>query len=119
MFNNEHPLLDELNAASNPMICIGQDVFTREDGRDLVKMLEKVSAENNVIREDWNGLNIMLRDSSKAGAYDIGLGRLPDSEVKLRNSKLIWLLGCDRLNVPDIPEDAFVIYQGHHGDEGA
>jgi len=31
-------------------------------------MLEKISVENNVIREDWNGFNIMLKDSSKAGA---------------------------------------------------
>lgn len=82
-------------------------------------MLEKIGVNNNVVRDDWNGLNIMLKDSSQGGAYDLGLGNLADSNTKLINSKLIWLLGADRINVPDIPEDAFVIYQGHHGDEGA
>jgi len=33
-----------------------------------MKMLEKIGIDNKVVREDWNGLNIMLKDSSKAGA---------------------------------------------------
>jgi NADH dehydrogenase (ubiquinone) Fe-S protein 1 len=33
--------------------------------------------------------------------------------------KVIYLLGCDDFDEADIPEDAFVIYQGTHGDKGA
>lgn len=28
-------------------------------------------------------------------------------------------MGCDSIRPNDIPEDAFVVYQGTHGDEGA
>lgn len=29
------------------------------------------------------------------------------------------MLGADEISAKDIPKDAFVVYQGHHGDEGA
>jgi NADH dehydrogenase (ubiquinone) Fe-S protein 1 len=31
----------------------------------------------------------------------------------------MWLLGADEISASDIPKDAFVVYQGHHGDRGA
>jgi NADH dehydrogenase (ubiquinone) Fe-S protein 1 len=34
-------------------------------------------------------------------------------------AKVVYLLGADNFRKEDIPEDAFVIYQGHSGDEGA
>lgn len=34
-------------------------------------------------------------------------------------SKVVFLLGADDFDHQEIPEDAFVIYQGHTGDEGA
>jgi NADH dehydrogenase (ubiquinone) Fe-S protein 1 len=33
--------------------------------------------------------------------------------------KFVWLLGADEFAASDIPKDAFVVYQGHHGDRGA
>lgn len=32
---------------------------------------------------------------------------------------MVWLLGADEISQSDVPSDAFVIYQGHHGDRGA
>ena len=32
---------------------------------------------------------------------------------------MVYILGCDNIRPEDIPEDAFVVYQGTHGDEGA
>ena len=37
-----------------------------------------------------------------------------------KSPKVVFLLGADNhLNTKDIPSDAFVIYIGSHGDEGA
>jgi NADH dehydrogenase (ubiquinone) Fe-S protein 1 len=47
------------------------------------------------------------------------LGIAPYNKNLTKNSKLVYLLGADDVRVDDIPEDAFVIYQGHTGDEGA
>jgi len=33
--------------------------------------------------------------------------------------KFIYLLNADEINPESIPQDAFVVYQGHHGDLGA
>jgi NADH dehydrogenase (ubiquinone) Fe-S protein 1 len=34
-------------------------------------------------------------------------------------AKFVYLLGADEVSPRDIPKDAFVVYQGHHGDVGA
>jgi NADH dehydrogenase (ubiquinone) Fe-S protein 1 len=53
-------------------------------------------------------------DASKPGALDIGITtRKPNP-----NAKLVFLLGADNFRHEDIPEDAYVIYMGHTGDEG-
>ncbi len=39
---------------------------------------------------------------------------------KVENPKVIFLLGCDNNITPsDIPKNAFVVYIGSHGDQGA
>lgn len=43
----------------------------------------------------------------------------PSPEVAQTTPKMIWLLGADEIAQSEIPKDAFVIYQGHHGDRGA
>jgi NADH dehydrogenase (ubiquinone) Fe-S protein 1 len=37
----------------------------------------------------------------------------------MKGKKLVYLLGADEFREEDIPEDAFVIYQGASGDKGA
>lgn len=37
----------------------------------------------------------------------------------MEKPEIVYILGSDNLRTEDIPEDAFVIYQGSHGDEGA
>lgn len=45
---------------------------------------------------------------------------MPNAHTEsLADSKVVYLLGADQLSAADIPSDAFVIYQGHHGDVGA
>jgi len=120
MFKKEHPLLEELQKSKFPTICIGNDIQQRSDFNDIYKMLEKISLENNVIREDWNGFNIMLTESSMPGAFDIGIGSLPESKKNnLSEFDLIWLVNCDKVNLSTANKNTFIIYQGHHGDEGA
>jgi len=50
------------------------------------------------------------------GALDIGISK---KSVDLKKQKVIYILGCDDIRASDIPDDAFVVYQGTHGDEGA
>jgi NADH dehydrogenase (ubiquinone) Fe-S protein 1 len=45
--------------------------------------------------------------------------KLYDANRSNKKPKVVFLLGCDDFNENDIPSDAFVIYQGTHGDKGA
>ena len=58
------------------------------------------------------------RRPSRAGAYEVGF-TTPSPEVTETTPKFVWLLAADEVNAADIPKNAFVVYQGHHGDKGA
>ncbi len=64
----------------------------------------------------WNGFNVLHKESSKVGALDIGLA---SKSLQSKKPKVVYIVGCDSIRSEDIPQDAFVIYQGTHGDEGA
>lgn len=67
--------------------------------------------------EHWNGFNILHNDVGRLSALELGItSKTPDQVEK---GKVVYLLGADNFRHEEIPEDAFVIYQGHTGDEGA
>jgi NADH dehydrogenase (ubiquinone) Fe-S protein 1 len=55
--------------------------------------------------------------ASRSAAYDIGF--VPSKKASITTPKFIYLLNADELDPKSIPRDAFVVYQGHHGDLGA
>jgi NADH dehydrogenase (ubiquinone) Fe-S protein 1 len=57
-----------------------------------------------------------IQGASHTAAFDIGFTPakpLPD------NPGFVYLLNSDEVSAQNIPRDAFVVYQGHHGDVGA
>ncbi len=58
-----------------------------------------------------------MQAASRSAAYDIGF--VPSKRASATKAKFIYLLNADDVNSKEIPEDAFVVYQGHHGDLGA
>jgi NADH dehydrogenase (ubiquinone) Fe-S protein 1 len=60
-------------------------------------------------------MNYFFKAASWTAALDIGY-KSPSAPTK---SKFLYLLNADDFNPADIPADAFVVYQGHHGDQGA
>lgn len=115
-----HPFCGRLANAKLPMIIVGARALEREDGAGILSALNTIAANSNVVsaRNKWNGLNILHKEISRAGALDIGI-----SSTKVNKSgakpKVVFILGCDSIKTEDIPEDAFVVYVGTHGDEGA
>ena len=53
----------------------------------------------------------------RINALELGITSKSVSDVP--RAKVVYLLGADNFRHEEIPEDAFVIYQGHTGDEGA
>jgi NADH dehydrogenase (ubiquinone) Fe-S protein 1 len=72
-----------------------------------------------LINEDdqWNGFNVLHNDVGRINALELGI--TSKNPADLPPAKVVYLLGADNFRQEEIPEDSFVIYQGHTGDEGA
>ncbi|RKF65393.1 NADH-ubiquinone oxidoreductase 78 kDa subunit, mitochondrial [Erysiphe neolycopersici] len=110
----------KLAAANRPMIIVGSGVTDHIDAKVFYESIGSFVDKNatKFLTEDWNGFNVLQRSASRAGAYEIGF-TVPSTIVAKTKPKIIWLLGADEFAFEDIPADAFIIYQGHHGDRGA
>jgi NADH dehydrogenase (ubiquinone) Fe-S protein 1 len=110
----------KLQSAKKPMIIVGSAVAEHPDAKSFFEQVGAFveKSKGNFQSQEWNGYNILQRTASRTGAYDVGF-TVPSPEVANTKPKFVWLLGADEINEADIPKDAFVVYQGHHGDRGA
>ncbi|KAJ7349347.1 Ndufs1, NADH-ubiquinone oxidoreductase 75kD subunit (775) [Mycena albidolilacea] len=105
--------------AERPMIIVGSAITEHTDAEAVFGMLARYIAgsKNRVVREDWNGFNVLQRIASRPAAYEIGF--VPSRAAASATPKFIYLLNADEVDPASIPSNAFVVYQGHHGDRGA
>ncbi|KAI7194841.1 hypothetical protein D0869_00905 [Hortaea werneckii] len=110
----------KLSQAERPMIIVGSGAVEHEDAKSIYETVGNFVEKNkaNFQTEEWNGYNVLQRAASRTGAYEIGWS-VQNPETAKVTPKMMWLLGADEITAEDIPKDAFVIYQGHHGDRGA
>ncbi|MEX2201558.1 MAG: molybdopterin-dependent oxidoreductase, partial [Dongiaceae bacterium] len=112
--------------AERPMVILGQAALARADGAAILGLARKVAERFNVNREGWNGFNMLHTAAARVGGLDIGFvpgsgGR--DLKGILAGAAsgeigLVYLLGADEIDMNALG-NAFVVYQGHHGDAGA
>jgi NADH dehydrogenase (ubiquinone) Fe-S protein 1 len=61
--------------------------------------------------------NVSFQVASRPAAYEVGF--VPSKQASKTKPKFVYLLNADEVDPKSIPRDAFVVYQGHHGDLGA
>jgi NADH-quinone oxidoreductase subunit G len=79
-----------------------------------------------MIKDGWNGFNVLHHAAGRVGALDAGFVPMKDGKdmagifdgCKKETLKLVYLLGADEFDM-NLLGRTFVIYQGHHGDDGA
>ncbi|MBW0494430.1 hypothetical protein O181_034145 [Austropuccinia psidii MF-1] len=110
---------ESFKKAQKPMIIIGSTVNDHADGHEIFKTLASYVEANKAkfLTEEWNGFNVLQRTASSTAAYDIGF--VPTASASQVTPKFIYLLNADDFDPNVIPKNAFVVYQGHHGDLGA
>ncbi|KAK8134445.1 NADH dehydrogenase [Apiospora sp. TS-2023a] len=114
------PFGKKLQSAKKPMIIVGSGVTDHADAKAFYELIGGFVDKNaeTFLTSEHNGYNVLQREASRAGAFEVGF--VPPSEaVAETKPKMVWLLGADEFNDADIPKDAFIVYQGHHGDRGA
>ena len=119
--SGSHPFRKILDEAEKPMLIIGQGALARDDGATVLAMARDIADKTGMIADGWNGFNMLHTAAARVGGLDLGF--VPDDVGKsvsdiLGGAEIVYLLGADEIDMSAV-SNAFVIYQGHHGDAGA
>ena len=119
--SGSHPFRKILDEAEKPMLIIGQGALARDDGAAVLAMARDIADKTGMIADGWNGFNMLHTAAARVGGLDLGF--VPDDVGKsvsdiLGGAEIVYLLGADEIDMSAV-SNAFVIYQGHHGDAGA
>ena len=126
MADGSHAFAKTLQEAQKPMIVMGQAALARADGAAVLALAAKTAKQVGAIEDGWNGFNVLHTAAARVAGLDLGFvpgkGGL-DVEAMLAAAgkgdiDVVYLLGADEIDT-DRLGDAFVIYQGSHGDRGA
>ncbi|MBL3284824.1 NADH-quinone oxidoreductase subunit G [Rickettsiales endosymbiont of Paramecium tredecaurelia] len=137
---NDSLITKLIGASRKPLVIVGDQVYKRQkDAQDILFEILRFAYSNNVMQRDWHGLNILHSNASVIGAIDLGLfdsrnmlydNRTQEDYCVYKNidnlihssgpheNKVFYLLNADD-ELDKIPEESFVIYQGHHYELGA
>ncbi|HYC25718.1 MAG TPA: NADH-quinone oxidoreductase subunit NuoG, partial [Roseiarcus sp.] len=106
---------------SKPMFILGAGAFARPDGAAVLSLAAKAALALGVVKEGWNGFNILHTAAARVAGLDLGLvpgpgGLDAPAMCKAGALDLVINLGVDEI---DVEPGAFVVYIGAHGDRGA
>jgi NADH-quinone oxidoreductase subunit G len=124
--DGNHSWVETLKQAKNPMLIIGQGALARPDGAEILGLARQLAENAGLVREDWNGFNVLHLAAARVGGLDLGFvpgegGRDVAGILEGAASgaiEVVYLLGADEIDTAKLGQ-AFVVYQGHHGDAGA
>ncbi|QMW21846.1 NADH-quinone oxidoreductase subunit NuoG [Sandaracinobacteroides saxicola] len=104
-------VVDALKGAARPVLILGTAAVRGAQGA-AVLAVAKALADAHLVREGWNGYNLLHTAASRVGAMDVGFATGVPGDAKL-----LFLLGVDEV----APKAASVttVYVGTHGDAGA
>jgi NADH-quinone oxidoreductase subunit G len=121
----DHAWAERLKGTKAPMLILGQGALARPDGA-LVLGAARALAESLMLRDAWNGFNVLHRAAARVAGLDLGFlpgeGGRDVAEMlagcRSGDIEVLYLLGADELDLANTGS-AFVVYHGHHGDRGA
>ncbi|KAI8822387.1 G subunit of NADH dehydrogenase [Fimicolochytrium jonesii] len=117
LVSGKHAFFETLKSAKKPLIVVGSAVFERADSSAILSSVASLVEKLRKNVEPGHQIyNVLQRAAGATAALDIGYTPSTPTPTK---GKFIYLLNADDVLPSDIPKDAFVVYQGHHGDTGA
>ncbi len=114
-------LYKDFSSSEKPTIIFGESFFKLKSSGYLFDKT-KVFLKNHNLNETWEPLNLISRNASAVGCYDLDIidpSQKTNCIDKLKNNefKIVFMFGQDKIKFKKINE--FVIYVGTHGDQGA
>jgi len=121
--SGRHSFTQVMADAQRPMVIVGSGAISRADGAAVLALAAQVALkamENKA--SEWNGFNILHVAAGRVAGLDLGFvpgaGGRGLLDMLKGDMEVLYLLGADELDF-DALGNAFVIYQGSHGDRGA
>ena len=120
---NNHEVSKKISEATKPLIIIGQSALKMKSGKYIYKKLKDFLEKEKKINESWNSFNILSKNASTVGSYDLDLTSSNDEnnlvlkQLCENKFKIVFLFGQDDLVFEK--KEEFVVYIGSHGDKGA
>jgi NADH-quinone oxidoreductase subunit G len=120
--DSDHDFIKAFRGAQRPAMIVGTGALARSDGAAVLAAAAKAAVAFGIVREGWNGWNILHTAAARVGGVDLGFipreGGLSASQmVEPGALDVLFLMGVDEMDLSRT--DAFVVYMGTHGDAGA
>ncbi|MGO4686735.1 NADH-quinone oxidoreductase subunit NuoG [Brevundimonas sp. 2YAF1] len=114
--------VDFLTKAERPAIIVGAGALIGDTGAAVLNALGALAKKVGVVKDGWNGFNVLHTAASRVGGLDMGFvpadgGLDVASMLKPGALDVLFLLGADEVNAS--ASSAFRVYLGSHGDRGA
>jgi NADH-quinone oxidoreductase subunit G len=121
-----HDVCSQMVKSERGMIIVGQSALVRADGAQVLAGLKAIAEKTDLVTSDWNGFNVLHNAAARVAGLDLGLipgeGGLDVAGMQAAGAKgdldVVFLLGADEIDTSAFG-DAFVVYMGSHGDNGA
>jgi NADH-quinone oxidoreductase subunit G len=107
-------VVEAFKNAQRPMVIVGGAALKGGHGAAL-----KLAATLNLVREGWNGFNVLHFSAARNGGLMLGYAQKGGiADIAAAKPKLAFFLGADEVDFSSFA-DSFKVYIGHHGDKGA
>ncbi|MCX8101414.1 MAG: NADH-quinone oxidoreductase subunit NuoG [Geminicoccaceae bacterium] len=121
-----HSFAERLAAAARPMLVLGTGAIARPDGAAVLALAHRLAEQVRLVREGWNGFNLLHTAAARVGGLELGLLPGPGGRdlagildgIERGAIELVFAIGVDEIEPTKLAK-AFVVYQGTHGDRTA
>jgi NADH-quinone oxidoreductase subunit G len=104
---------DELAEAERPVMIVGPGALAQGG------LESALAASGSFVKGNWNGFNVLHTAASRMAGLMLGYAQPGGiADVAAAKPELVILLGADEV-ADGTFKDAFTVYIGHHGDNGA
>lgn len=105
---------EAFDAAERPAMIVGGAALKKGHGAALA-----LAAELKLVREGWNGFNVVHLAASRTGSLMLGFAHAGGVRaIAEARPRLAFFLGADEVDYSAFA-DSFKVFIGHHGDAGA
>ena len=107
-------LTDRFGAAQRPAVIVGGGALKVAQGATL-GLVDSLG----LIKDGWNGYNVLHISAARMGGLMLGYAQKNGmADVAQAAPKLVFLLGAEDV-AQETLSGSFMVYVGHHGDNGA